>query len=111
LDIGSAFSADFFEQHIVLLSKISTLFLADLSFVHIDFVAEHGDDGALASLVLDIVDPPLHSLEGGPVGHIVHNDSHRRVADVVGDERAEAFLAGGVPQLQSYGFFFQEDIL
>lgn len=38
---------------------------------------------------------------------VVHHDGDGRVADVRGNERAEAFLAGGVPQLQPYGAVLQ----
>jgi len=40
-------------------------------------------------------------------GYIVDDDRYRRVADVGGDERAEAFLACGVPELQAHGAVFE----
>lgn len=62
-------------------------------------------------MVLHVIDPFLNAFEGSGVGNVVDDDCHRSVSDVVGDQSLETFLACGVPELQTYGFVFEKDVL
>ena len=46
-------------------------------------------------------------MEGFKVRDVVDDDGDGAVANVGGDERAEALLAGGVPQLKANGTIFE----
>lgn len=93
------------------MGELFSLFVGDVSVFEVNLVGEEGDDHSVASLVLDVVDPLLHAVEGVPVGDVVHDNCHRGIADVVGDEGLEALLARGVPELQPDGLVLEEDVL
>lgn len=111
LDINSSLSTDFFEEDIVLFWQFFALGFADFPFLQVDFVGEECDDDPIASLIFDVIHPFLDAFEGSGVGNVVDDDRNRSVSDVVGDQSLETFLACGVPELQTYGLVFEEDVL
>mmetsp|Transcript_26378 Transcript_26378/g.68110 ORF Transcript_26378/g.68110 Transcript_26378/m.68110 type:complete len:270 (+) Transcript_26378:422-1231(+) len=71
--------------------------------LEVRLVADEGDHHVVAALCAHVVHPLGNGREGVPGAHVVYNHGHVRVADVGGDERAEALLACRVPQLQPHG--------
>ena len=46
-------------------------------------------------------------MEGFQVGYVVDNDGDGAIANIGGDEGAEALLAGGVPELEANSAIFE----
>ena len=111
LDVGSGLGADLLEDDHVAVGQVLALRLGDIAILEVHLIPEQGNDDPVASLVLDVIDPLLDALEGGPIGDIIDHNSHRGVSYVIGDERFEPFLPGGVPQLQADGLVLEEDVL
>ena len=66
-------------------------------------VADEHDDDVGAPLRPHVVNPLARLVEAVGVGDVVDDDGHGAVADVRGDEGAEALLSRRVPQLEADG--------
>jgi hypothetical protein len=73
--------------------------LADLSVGEINFIANQHLDCVWGLMFFEHFVPDFEVIEGGLLGDVVDHDGAVGVLHVVGDETAEAFLAGGVPEL------------
>ena len=92
------------EHQVVLLGLFLSLLGSDLALVvQIGLVAYEYDDNVGAALTTNIVDPFASLLEGLGRGDIVDDHGNAAVADVGGDQTAEALLASGIPELQTNG--------
>lgn len=92
------------EHQVILLCLFLPLRRCNLPLIiQIRLVAHKHDNDVVSSLAPDIVDPFPGVLEGLGVGDIVDDNGDAGVADVGGDETAEAFLASCVPELESHG--------
>mmetsp|Transcript_45222 Transcript_45222/g.114492 ORF Transcript_45222/g.114492 Transcript_45222/m.114492 type:complete len:307 (-) Transcript_45222:164-1084(-) len=97
------------DEHDVELARLGVALLdAHLPLVHqVRLVAHQHHDHVAAALRPHLLDPARGVEEGGAVADVVHDHRHAAVADVAGDEAAEALLPGGVPQLQPHGAVLQ----
>mmetsp|Transcript_7344 Transcript_7344/g.17995 ORF Transcript_7344/g.17995 Transcript_7344/m.17995 type:complete len:252 (+) Transcript_7344:347-1102(+) len=108
LDIEPRLRAGLDEHDIVLPRLPFPLLDADLPLIDlVGFVPYEDEDDVGAALVPDLVDPFGGGEEGCAVGDVVDDDGDGGVADVGGDEGAEALLSGGVPELEADGAVFE----
>lgn len=56
--------------------QLFSLFVSDISFFEVDLVGKKGNNDPIPSLVLHIIDPLLHAVEGVSVGNIVYDNCH-----------------------------------
>lgn len=83
-----------------LLCLLFALFGGDLALVvQISLITYKHDYHVVAALAADIVDPLGGVHKGGAVGDVVDYDGDAGVPDVGGDQGAETFLPGSVPEL------------
>ncbi len=111
MNIATSFGADFLEENIVLFGEFLALLLGNVSLFQIDLIGQKCDDDSVPSLVLHVVHPLLHALEGIAIGDVVDDNGDGSVSNVVGDEGLETFLSGRIPQLQTDGLVLEEDVL
>lgn len=98
-----------FDKHeAVLLSLLLALSGGDFPLVvQIGLVADQYNDHVIPTLPAHIIDPFPGVLEGLSIRNIVYDDRHAGVTDVRGDQGAESFLAGGIPELKADRSVFQ----
>eukprot|EP00356_Strombidium_inclinatum_P009785 CAMPEP_0170481290 /NCGR_PEP_ID=MMETSP0208-20121228/1788_1 /TAXON_ID=197538 /ORGANISM="Strombidium inclinatum, Strain S3" /LENGTH=198 /DNA_ID=CAMNT_0010753963 /DNA_START=52 /DNA_END=649 /DNA_ORIENTATION=- len=73
----------------------------DLSFIRqVALVSDQDNAHVFVGEPLDLMHPLLHIIKGLAVGHVVHDDDAVGSTVVACCERAEAFLAGCVPNLE-----------
>mmetsp|Transcript_16219 Transcript_16219/g.41144 ORF Transcript_16219/g.41144 Transcript_16219/m.41144 type:complete len:211 (+) Transcript_16219:303-935(+) len=71
-----------------------------LRLVHVALVPDEDLTNVVLGVVLDLANPVLDVLETAAVRHIVDQQDALRTPKVGGRDRAEALLAGGVPNLE-----------
>lgn len=86
LNICSCLGTDFLEEHHVPISQVFSLRLRDISILKVHLIPEQRNDNPIASLILDIIDPLLHALEGSPIGDIINDNSNRGVSNIIGNQ-------------------------
>ena len=96
------------EHEIMLLSLLLALRGRDFALlVQIRLIPDQHNNHIVPALAAHIIDPFAGLLERFLRGDVVDDDGDGGVADVGGDEGAEAFLARGIPELQAHGAVFE----
>ena len=99
-DVAAALRGDLDVRVSILLGILLDLLLGHLPFRDIGLVSNEEDHGILASRLADEVQPLVDSIQRRFEADVDHYEAGICVADVAGDERPEALLSGGVPELQ-----------
>ena len=75
LNVGPCFGAHFLEYNLVIFGKSSAFIFSYISLWQIYLIGQYSNNGSLATLILDVVDPFLHIIKGSAIYHIIDDDS------------------------------------
>lgn len=108
LDIMSHLGTRLDEHKIMLLGLLLALRGGNFPLlIQIRLIPDQDNNDIVPALAAHVVDPFPGLLEGFLRGDVVDDDGDGGVADIGGDEGAEAFLARRVPELEADGAVFE----